>query len=194
MRQKVIALMALLLTLGGMSRATAQALAVRTNVAGFAALTANVGMDFVLNKKNSLSASFYQTMGESWICDTKATGAQVSWRYWFSHEPMRGLFWGLSAGLGSYELKLEPGDNEGIPANTDKFYEGTALPLSVDIGYCFMLSKRWSLDVYAGVGPMLRWETVSLKNDLGKQTWIPRRSRADFYPTNAGISLVYIIM
>ena len=195
MRQKVIALMAVLLLAGGMSRAKAQAIAVRTNVAGFAALAANVGMDFSLNEANSLSGSFYQTMGRSWISDTRATGFQLSWKHWFGHEPQRGLYWGLSVGVGTYELQKDYDVPEGQPLLNDrKYYEGVAVPVSIDLGYSFTLSKRWSLDVCAGVGPLLRWETVKITNDAGTQTSIPRRSRTDFYPTNAGISLVYLIL
>jgi hypothetical protein len=195
MRQKVIALLAVLLVVSSMSRAKAQAIAVRTNVAGFAALAANVGMDFSLNESNSLSGSFYQTMGPSWMSDTRATGFQLSWKHWFSHEPLRGLYWGLSAGVGAYELQKDYDVPEGQPMLNDrKYYEGAAVPVSVDLGYSFQLSKRWSLDVCAGVGPLLRWETVKIRNDVETQTCIPRRSRIDFYPTNAGISLVYLIL
>ncbi len=194
--------MTVLLLTGGMRQAKAQALAIRTNVAGFTVMAANVGADFVLNEKHSLSGSFYQTMGESWIRKTKATGAQLSWRYWFSHEPLRGLYWGLSVGVGSYELEMDGGgmDMAFSPTAlaTEKCpmkYAGTAMPMSIDIGYCFQLSRRWSLDIYAGVGPLLRWEEVTFEDEeLGTQVYIPRRSRADFHPTNAGLSLVYLIL
>ena len=183
LRLAVLCLLLLHPALGRTLRA--QAYAVRTNLAGWAVMAPNVGLDLVLADKVTLSGSIYKTIGASYVKDADVTGVQLGYRHWYSHQPFNGLFWGLSLSPALYKLNIEGRDAEG--AACDVRHEGEALPVSLDMGYSIPLTRRMNLEFMAGVGAVYFNERIH--RPKGKT----RREKIAVAPTNVGVSLSWII-
>jgi hypothetical protein len=175
------------------SRQTPPIFAVKTNLLWWAARgTFNLGGEIGLGKRTSLEFSGginrWNLKGDDennkklthWIL-------KPEFRYWLC-ERFNGHFLGLHAIYAQYNV----GDME-VPLLFEKEYryEGIAYGGGINYGYHLPLSKRWGLELTAGVG-VARMDYTQLDcpkcgSEVGdvKKTW--------FGPTELGVKLIFMI-
>lgn len=176
---RYIALVILLLTCY-FSRVNAQAVGLRTNLIGWGAKMANIGVDLVVTERSSFEFVAYKSInGGSWdfLRNVDAYALQFGYRYWFAHQPLEGLWVGTSATPAHYELKV--GDNK---------HKGEAFPMGANIGYTLPLTKRLNIEISWGLGAFCFVEKIT---DSQNNFW--KRRECKFQTTNVGLSLGYII-
>ncbi len=113
---------------------------------------------------------------------------QPELRYWFC-EPMAGHFISIHAIATQYNIG---GHKFFRIFDSDHRYEGWGIGGGFSYGYCWILSKRWSIESYLGFG------IVQLNFDkFNNKYWCCGKSehakRTYFGPTQIGISLIYCI-
>lgn len=141
--------------LWGAQSVQAQGIAVRTNLASWAVLGANVGVDLVTTESTSLGISFYKTMGKAYPLnlfykdnkhikifdshckDVEVTAFQFEGRYWFAHQPMQDFFVGLTVSPAHYKLTHLGGghrhDQGSLPVTDGDTDEDNNFPSYLDV-------------------------------------------------------------
>ena len=186
--------MALLLGLLLGPSASAQKVALKTNLLYDATATVNLGAEFGLAPKWTLDVSgnyngwtlSHNRKWKHWLVQPEA-------RYWFC-DKMMGHFLGFHLHGGQY--------NVGNLGNSIKFlgtdlsplgdyrYEGWFVGAGVAYGYAWALSKHWNLEAEIGVGyaytkfDKFKCEKCGEKVDDGDHHY--------FGPTKAALNLVYV--
>lgn len=168
-------------------------LAIKTNLLyGIGTLTPNLSAEIGLGRKATLEvAAGYNPWNLSGSEESNRKLAHMiikpEFRYWLC-ERFNGHFFGVHAiysryNIGSYD----------IPTLFEKEYryEGQALGGGITYGYNLPLSKRWGVEFAVGVGALWldydRFDCAVCNRDSkpGSKTYLG--------PTNASISLVYLI-
>ena len=158
----------------------AQKIAVKTNLLEWATVSPNISAEFVVSPTMSLdlTASFNE-----WTPYKNAKfdhfRIQPELRYWFQR-PMAQHFLGFTLMYIDYEL-LRKGE----------YHDGQGIGGGFTYGYDFVLSKRWNLELTAGIGAFYRFEK---KYDEG--TTIPSSNNANRWclvPIKLGVTLSYVI-
>ncbi len=186
----------LLLCLAGIfcSAASAQEVAVKTNVLSDAFLNINAGMEVRLAHRWSLDVSgqfngWTLSHGKRW----KHWLAQPEARYWFC-EALGGHFLGIHALGGQYNIGHIDMDFKFLGSDFGKLkdhrYQGWFGGLGVAYGHAWMLGKHWNLEAEIGAG----W--IHFKYDKFECVGCGRRiadGHHDYFgPTKAAINLVYV--
>lgn len=157
----------------------AQRIAVRTNVVQWAAASPNLGLEFALGDRFTLEC----TAGASPIrlTDTwyfKHLHVQPELKYWFENLMAR-HYVGVTAFASTFDLAM--GKRAAF---------GDAYAIGGTYGYQWILSRRWNLELAAGLG-VIRHRTVRYVPGSGHGR--PNQSGWTFAPVKTGISLVYIL-
>lgn len=121
------------------SAVQAQTVALRTNALLWGAEAANVGVDFTINDFSTLGVTGVYSFHDSWIHKTNLRGAQLEYRYWFTHQPFYSMFVGPVVGLFHYRI------------DDDQTWQYT-VPAGLQVGYAWALSEHWNLEAVYGVG------------------------------------------
>lgn len=157
-----------------------QKIAVKTNLLEWATISPNISAEFVVSPTMSLdlSASF-----NKWVPFANAKydhlKIQPELRYWFQR-PMAQHFLGFSLLYFNYDMMAK-----GV------CHEGQAIGGGFSYGYDFVLSRRWNLELTAGVGAVYRFEK---KYDEGTKP--PSENNGNKWgiaPINLGVTLSYVI-
>ena len=77
--------------------ANSQAISVNTDVAMLALQTYNIGAEMTIGNRSTLGLSVFANNQPYWHKDTKMTGVQTEYRYYFGGRPMYHHFIGVSA-------------------------------------------------------------------------------------------------
>lgn len=161
-----------------------QRVGIKTNTLLLGTASPNIGMEFGLNKKWSLSVEgsynpFTFGTDKFW----KHWLAQPELRLWYCHR-YAGSFFGLHGLYGEYNLSAP---NLGLKNR----YEGNALGGGLSYGYSWILGNRWNLEVVVGGGyaklNYTKYECGDCGESLGSFT------RNYIGPTRAAVSLIYYI-
>lgn len=183
MKNKI--LLAALLTAGCWLGASAQQVAVKTNLLWWATTTMNLGAEVALSDHSTLNVTGNYnpwTVGQDgklqhWL-------VQPEYRYWFSGKFTRG-FVGVHLVGGQYELGGFKLPYNIFPSFHTNHYKGWAVGGGVSYGYHFYLGAHWNLEAVIGVGYA---RTRYSRSDCPGV----KISRNYFGPTQAGISIVYL--
>lgn len=199
-------LMPAILCLAFHANASAQNVALKTNLLYDATATANLGIEVGLAPKWTFDLSgnvhFWDAWGDArlrhWLVQPEA-------RYWFC-ERFNGHFLGFHALGGQYNfgnIKNNIGWFPwGFKSSTNSFAVGSLLPLNdhryqgwavgggVAYGYSFILGQHWNLELELGLGYIYtRYDVFQCKN-CGKKI----RENIPYHyvgPTKAAVNLVY---
>ena len=177
--------------------------AVKTNLLYGATTTPNLGIEFFLNRYFTLdiSAGWNPFVHRDnvkfahWM-------VQPTLRYWVQ-ESFNGHFFGLSLMYCAFNVSgiRQPYEWFGLfprlarggdptPERSTYRFRGNAISASVQYGFQWVLSPRWSFEATINVGYML------LNYEQWTGGWcgdrLPDNRRHYFGPTNAGITLIYV--
>lgn len=181
MRIKILSIISIFAFFIGVNKSHAQGIAVKTNLAGWAALAPNVGVDLCVSESSSLEAIFYKSATDCWLKSANFTALQLGYRYWFDREPLNSFFCGVTATPTRYEVKIN-----------DKKRKGDCIPFGVNVGYCLPIGQNLNFEISYGIGVTYLFEDIYSNNDLNEQNSY-NRHKLSLSPTNIGINISYII-
>ena len=154
-RVTVLLLAALFVVSSSYNRASAQQVAVKTNLLYDAATTPNIGAEVGMGKKHTMQLYYglnpWKFSGDNGGKYFKHWLLEPEYRYWFCHR-FQGSFVGIH-GLGgefnAANIELPFGIEKGL---RDHRYEGWYIGGGLTYGYQWVLSRHWNLEASVGVG------------------------------------------
>lgn len=189
---KKLVLCSLLASLWGAGQSFAQDIAVKTNLPYWLTTTPNIGLEFGLGKRTTISL----TGGYNpWTLDKDANRKVKHWmvmpefRYWLC-ENFNGHFFGLHSGYTFYNISAVR-----IPfqdkSTAQHRFQGWATGVGISYGYSWIIGKRWNIEATLGFGYIYseydKYECVTCGRFKGSN------DKHYFGPTNVGVSLIYVI-
>lgn len=170
----------------------AQDIALKTNLLYWSSTTPNLGMEFGLGKHSTFNiAGGYNP----WTLDKDSNKKLNHWmvmpeyRYWLC-ERFNGHFFGVNTGYVYYNVS-----GIRIPfrskSTKDHRYQGWATGAGISYGYSWLLGKRWNIEANIGIGYV--YTKFDQYDCATCGAFKASRHKHYFGPTNAGISLIYII-
>ena len=187
---------------GTIGSANAQKLAVKSNLLYWTTATPNIGVEVALADRWTLEvAGGYNPWTFNKEKNLKAKHWLVSpeVRYWFC-ENFHGHFIGINGNYAQFNISGMPipkafyefrssASNEG--SYKQARINGWAVGAGVTYGYQFILSRRWNLELTAGLGV---WYTEYDRFESRKCGLFEQAVRKHaFGPTSLGVSFIYLI-
>lgn len=177
---KKIILFLALFACGGLTTASAQNWAVKTNLAYWATTTINLGTEVALGQRITLDIA----------------GAYNPFTY---GENKKLLFWGVQPELRFWTCRKFDGHFFGVHGHYAQYnggwnkyrYDGWLVGAGVSYGYQWILGNRWNLETEIGVGYARLDHDKYLRQFCGK--FIKHDTKNYFGPTRLSISFVYIL-
>lgn len=120
--------------------ASAQQIAIKTNVLSDLLLTPNLGLELVTGEHVSLDFTFTGNYIPFWV-NSKILAFQPECRFWFNGRPLTREFIGVTALATMYDFTLG-----------QRVYDGEAAGGGFTGGYVFNLTERWNFELAGGVG------------------------------------------
>lgn len=176
--KKLLSVLIGLTCLLGVQSAKAQSIALRTNLAEWALMAPNIGVDLVLNEYSTLNISVAATAGENYIHSAMVQSGQIEYRYWFSHQPYENFFLGLEFAPSHYRMKVNHSGKKNLVHN------GVAFPVGFNFGYSWPLTPKLNLEACYGAG----WYFYNNECSLAGPS-----HNIDFSTTNVGVNITYIL-
>lgn len=171
---------------GGVNVASAQNIALKTNVLELGALTPNLGFELVTGEKTSfgLSLSGHKNpygMSSELFC------VKPEFRYWFGGRPLVREFIGVQALFSTYDITFK-----------DKVFNGDAAGLGLTGGYDFPLSRHWNFELSCGLGLVYFHQKKYFAGDNYDDYFVNESPRANSWgwkliPIELGVTFTYII-
>jgi hypothetical protein len=177
----------------GIEKASAQQVAVKTNLLYDATTTPNLGVEVGVGKKHTMQLyyglnpwKFNTDNGQKYF---KHWLLMPEYRYWFCHR-FQGSFVGVHALGGEFDaanVKLPFGMFKEL---RDHRYEGWYVGGGVSYGYQWVLSRHWNFEASVGVGVIYAKYKGYECGDCGRMT----DDGDKFYvgPTKAVLSILYM--
>ncbi len=187
-------IIALVLALFAAAPATAQDVAIKTNLLYDAALTANLGAEVRLAPRWSFDLSgnlnAWTVNSHKW----KHWMLQPEARYWFC-EAIQGHFLGFHALGGQYNVGNIDLNFKALGTDfrnlKDHRYQGWYAGLGVAYGYTWILGRHWNFEAEIGVGWIYTRYDIYPCAKCG--TKIAKDKAHNYYgPTKAALNLVYV--
>ena len=193
LRVKMLMLVAFLIVSSSFYQASAQQVAVKTNLLYDATTTPNIGAEVGMGKKHSMQLYYglnpWKFSGDNGGKYFKHWLLEPEYRYWFCHR-FQGSFVGIH-GLGgefnAANIELPFGIEKGL---RDHRYEGWYVGGGLTYGYQWVLSRHWNVEASVGVGVIYadyqKYECGECGRKVGDDD--------TFYvgPTKAVLSLLYM--
>lgn len=182
------------LAFGSLSARGGDNFAVKTNLLWDAALTPNIGAEFVVAPRWSVDVSGQLN---AWTLDGgrrwKHWLVQPEVRYWFC-ETFGGHFLAVHAIGGTYNFGKLPWHkflNNDLGKLRDRRYQGWGAGLGAGYGYTWPLTKHWSVEAEIAIGWIYTRYDVFPCAKCGSKLE-SNRTHNYFGPTKAAINLVYV--
>lgn len=172
--------------------ASAQDVALKTNLLYWATTTPNIGLEIGLGRQTSLELSGgYNpwTLNKDTNMKIKHWMAIPEFRYWLC-ERFNGHFFGIHTGYAFYNIS-----GVRLPFHSasmkDHRYQGWATGVGVSYGYSWIIGKRWNIEATLGLGYIYtnydRYDCATCGRFRGTDV------KHYFGPTKAGVTLIYLI-
>lgn len=187
-------LLAFVVAAGCWLGASAQTVAVKTNLLYWMAATPNIGAEVALSPHSTLGATMNinrWTIG----ADNKIQHFFIrpEYRYWVTGKYTR-LYFGIHVMAGNLEVggfRIPFIGDHLFSGLSSKYYKGSFFAGGASIGYQFYVSPHWNLEISAGAGlARFNYHTEPVKNS-GNKTY-KNTVRYLPIPTEVGISFVYL--
>lgn len=193
--KKLLSILICVSCLFGVHTAKAQSIALRTNLAEWALMAPNIGVDLVFNEFSTLNISIAATAGENYIHNASVQSGQIEYRYWFSHQPYENFFLGLQFSPSHYRMKVNHNKNvygtDGSfirKEKADLTHNGVAFPFGFNFGYSWPLTSKLNIEACYGAG----WYFYN--NECSNSKFASKTSHnIDFSTTNIGVNITYIL-
>ena len=174
--------------------ASAQQVAVKTNLLYWAATTPNIGIDIAVGKHSTIgmTANYNPwTLGtdnkiQHWFL-------RPEYRYWVTEKYTR-LYFGVHAIGGEFEVggfKFPFIGNRILTGLPTHYYKGSFVGAGISIGYQFYVSPHWNIELSAGAG-LARLSYHAEPVNGPKAASYTNRKRILPIPTELGVSFVYL--
>ncbi len=166
--------------------ASAQQIAVKTNLLSDVVLTPSLGLELVTGEHMSLDFTFYGNYIPFWVNST-VLAFQPECRYWFNGRPMTREYIGIAALATIYDIAL------------GKYvYDGEAAGGGFTGGYVFNLTDRWNVELSGGVGVLFFNQKQYYRDDNYDDYVSGSGPQANVWgykllPIKLGVSVSYII-
>jgi len=170
----------------GYNNVFSQSIALKSNAITLVSGIPNIGVEYTIFNKSTIEFSYYHKYFElERIGRLRFYMTQLELKNWFCREFV-GAYWGSHIFFSEYNVG-------GINAFNlrDYRYQGLAYGGGVSLGYNFLLSKRWNIELCLGFGYLkFQYEKFDCEHcgDLIKKDDIDCIG-----PTKAGVNLVYLI-
>ena len=166
--------------------AGAQQFAVKTNLLFDAAMTPDLGIEFITGEHTSVGVSVFGHWNP-WGMQSKLIAVQPEFRYWFNGRPLVREYIGASILGAAYDMAL--GEN---------VYQGDAIDIGFTGGYVFPLGKRISLELSGGFGFLFFKQKKYMLSDHYDEYFVDSATRTNatgykLFPAKLEISFIYII-
>lgn len=172
--------------------ASAQVVALKTNMLSDVLLTPDIGVEFGLAPKWSLEANFH---GVAW------NYGENRFRHWQAIPEARlwlcqkfhGHFFGLHGIVGQYNLGNIGSDFPllNLKDLAKKRYEGWMAGAGISYGYDWLLSRHWNLEAMIGIGWIHTWSDVYPCAKCGNK--IDDNLQRDYFgPTRLALNIEYL--
>lgn len=176
-------IVALLFVAASQHRASAQQVGLKTNALMWAALTPNLGCEFVIHDHSSLDISafgHYKPFG----LQSQFLAVQPEYRYWFNGRPMVREYVGVSAMAATYDITTKK-----------HVYDGIAASVGVTGGYAFLIGKHWRFELCAGLSLLFfNQKQYFINDDYYVDDMVPANAWGyKLFPAKLGASFTYII-
>lgn len=161
--------------------ASAQMMALRTDMTKDLLMTPSIGLDFVVGEKHTFGVELLYN-NRPWKQQMRLVSVMPEFRYWFNGRPFTRQYIGAVASLSSYSLTW-----------SKNVYDGDALGIGLSFGHVWTLTKRWNIDFSASVGVLGYRQKYYYTNDYFQD--YGERTNAIGYllmPIRLGISAVYV--
>lgn len=168
------------------SRAEAQTLALRTNALADVTGVFNLGAEFGLGKRQTLTLDL-DAAPLSYGKDRKLDlyGVRPEWRYWLSGETFFGWYLGVHGLYSHYDAA----GWDFVDAFKEYSFKGDIKGGGIGIGYNVPLGILWNLDVGASFSAChMKYDKTSIATGD-----IMRATNTYFGPTRVYVSLVYFL-
>lgn len=167
----------------------AQSVAVKTNFAGWATATPNIGLEVGISKKSSIDLygsfnPFRFGNGKQW----KHWFVQPEYRYWFC-ERFNGHFLGFHLVGGEYNLAKINMPFGAYPNLETTRYQGWGVGAGIAYGYQWPISRHWALEATIGVGYIYGEYDRFPCAECG--TKLESGNKHYFGPTKVAINMIY---
>ncbi len=193
--KKYALIITLLASLLGAGRASAQQVAIKTNLLYDAAATINLGAEVRLAPRWTIDISGnYNGWNLHDNMKWKHWLLQPEGRYWLC-SAFNGHFFGLHAMGGQFNignvnlpLKIFGSDFHKL---ANYRYQGWLTGVGIAYGYSFILGRHWNLELEAGLGYMyMRYDTFNCEK-CGER--VAHNARHNYFgPTKLAVGLVYV--
>ncbi|MCM1078713.1 MAG: DUF3575 domain-containing protein [Bacteroidales bacterium] len=159
----------------------AQTLAVSTDLLMDGLQTPSLGFELATGNSTSVSLN---VMGnyKPWGADMKMVAVQPELRYYLSRRTMARHFVGVCIPFGTYRI-----------TGSEKVYDGYGAGIGVTFGYVISLSRRWNIDLHAGVQNFFYQQKEYAKDEIPENINTHNATGSYFLPTRIGVSIAYIL-
>lgn len=166
--------------------AGAQQLAIKTNALFWAALTPNIGCEFVTGEHSSLEIAAFGH-AKPYGIDSRLIALQPEFRYWFNGRPMTREYIGVTAMACLYDMTIRK-----------HVYDGNAVSLGITGGYVFNLSKRWNFELGGGFAVLVFNQKQHYIHDNYDDNFVDKVVKTNswgykLFPAKLGVTFSYII-
>lgn len=157
----------------------AQRVAVKTNIADWITVSPNLGLEFTISNRLSIDLSIaaapFKIKEDLYYQHIRL---QPELRYWFL-SPLTRHYAGITAFYSTYDIGYKK-----------KGYYGDSYAAGLTYGYNRILSRRWNLELSAGVGAihyrMIRYTPGTPHPEPNEEGW-------KIAPVKLGVAFVYIL-
>lgn len=163
-------------------QASAQRIALKTNVLYWAAETPNIGVEFRINRRLTANVDAMTSFMDISKVKVKGEALVPELRYWLSARPQTGHFLGVMGLAAHYDLQHDA-----------CHHDGDALGFGPTYGYSLVLGKHWSLEATVGLGMLHRKEKYYDTEAGQKEPGQANKTKWMAAPLKAGVSFVYIL-
>lgn len=178
----------------GCCGASAQQVAVKTNLLYWAATTPNIGIETAVGKHSTIALTAnYNPWTISPDNKIQHWFLRPEYRYWVAEKYTR-LYFGAHLIGGEFEVggfRFPFFGDQILPGLHQKYYTGSFVGAGFSIGYQFYVSPHWNIELSAGAGVgRLRYHAELFRDP--QQGPCPDRVRWLPIPTELGVSFVYL--
>lgn len=167
--------------------ASAQRLAVNTDVALDLLMTPSIGAEMTVGNRSTIGINVFGNY-KPWGANLRMFGVQPEYRYYFSGRPMYSFFAGIGGLAGTYKLTRH-----------GKVYDGYGVGGGITFGYVMKIAHRLNVDFHAGfaaIGFSRKEYHVGDNYDVDYTLdGVLKNNSKGYYlmPSRIGISVAYIL-